>query len=100
MERLGAAEHGGQRLHGRADDVVVGLLGREGDACRLCVEAEPPRARDRVAPKRSRMIFAHIRRAARNLATSSRRLFWEAKKKDRREAKPSTSRPASMAACT
>ena len=47
-----------------------------------------------VAPKRSRMIVAHIRRAARNLATSSNSSDQAAKKNDRRPAKSSTSRPA------
>ena len=51
-------------------------------------------------PKRSRMIRAHIRRAARNLATSWKTLLWPLKKKASRGAKSSTSRPASMAACT
>ena len=46
-----------------------------------------------MAPNRSRMIFAHMRRAARNLATSSNRSFWATKKKDSRPAKSSTSRP-------
>ena len=44
VKRLGASEHGSQRLNGGADDVVVGLLCGEGDSCRLGVEAEPPRA--------------------------------------------------------
>ena len=42
VKRLGAAEHGCQRLHGGTDYVVVGLLGREGDTGRLGVKAEPP----------------------------------------------------------
>ena len=53
-----------------------------------------------LAPKRSRMMRAHIRRAARNFATSSRKLLWPLKKNDRRGAKSSTSSPASIAACT
>ncbi len=52
------------------------------------------------APKRSFMIRAHSRRAARNLATSSRRLLWQLKKKESRPANSSTSRPLSTAACT
>ena len=52
------------------------------------------------APKRSRMILAHMRRAARNLATSSNRSFWATKKKESLPAKSSTSSPASTAACT
>jgi hypothetical protein len=53
-----------------------------------------------VAPKRSRMIVAHIRRAARNFATSWKTLLWPLKKKARRGPKSSTRRPASIAACT
>jgi hypothetical protein len=46
------------------------------------------------------MIVAHIRRAARNLATSSKKCMWQAKKNDSRGAKSSRARPASSAACT
>ncbi len=52
------------------------------------------------APKRSRMIPAHSERAARNLATSSKKSLLTLKKKERRGPKESTSRPASTAACT
>ena len=53
-----------------------------------------------LAPNRSVMILAHIRRAARYLATSSKRLLWAFQKKLRRGAKSSTSRPAARAAST
>ena len=46
------------------------------------------------------MIVAHIRRAARNFAISSKKCMWHAKKNDRRGAKSSTARPASTAAWT
>ena len=46
------------------------------------------------------MIRAHMRRAARNFATSSKKFMWQAKKNDRRGAKSSTASPASSAACT
>ena len=49
---------------------------------------------------RSRMIFAHMRRAARNFATSSRKLLWALKKNESRGANLSTSRPARIAAST
>ena len=52
------------------------------------------------APNRSFMIRAHIRRAARNLATSSNSSDQAAKKNDRRGAKSSTSRPRPSAAST
>jgi hypothetical protein len=52
------------------------------------------------APKRSFMIRAHMRRAARNLATSSNSSDQAAKKKDRRGANSSTSRPRARAAST
>ena len=56
--------------------------------------------RSSLAPKRSVMILAHIRRAARNLATSSKRLLWAFQKNDSRGAKASTSSPAANAAST
>ena len=56
--------------------------------------------RSSVAPKRSVMIRAHIRRAARNLATSSNRLLWAFQKKLSRGAKSSTAIPACTAAST
>ncbi len=77
--------------------------------CGCCaVSVEPPvcvwkrsiSAFGEVAPKRSRMIFAHIRRAARNFAISSKKLLWQAKKNDSRGANWFTSSPASTAACT
>ncbi len=52
------------------------------------------------APNRSVMIEYHMRRAARNLATSSKKLLWAFQKNDSRGANSSTSRPASIAACT
>ena len=56
--------------------------------------------RGSFAPKRSFMIVAHIRRATRNLATSSNSSDQAAKKKERRPAKASTSRPRATAAST
>ena len=53
-----------------------------------------------LAPNRSLMILDHIRRAARNFATSSKKFMWHAKKNDTRGANRSTSSPASIAACT
>ena len=53
-----------------------------------------------VAPKRSRIVSAQIRRAARNLATSWKTLLWPLKKNASRGANASTSSPASIAACT
>src|SRR5215212_4732714 len=52
------------------------------------------------APKRSFAIFAHILLAARYLATSWKRSLWALKKKERRGANSSTSKPASSAAST
>ncbi len=43
VQRVGAAEHGRERLDAGADDVVVGLLGGERDAGGLGVEAQPLR---------------------------------------------------------
>ena len=53
-----------------------------------------------VAPKRSRMMCAHIRRAARNFATSWKTLLWPLKKNASRGPNSSTESPASSAACT
>ncbi len=50
--------------------------------------------RGSFALKRSFMMRAQRRRAARNLATSSRRSLWALKKKESRPAKASTSSPA------
>ncbi len=52
------------------------------------------------APKRSRMMCAHMRLAALNLATSWKTLLWPLKKNARRGAKSSTSKPFSIAAVT
>src|SRR5262249_6184094 len=52
------------------------------------------------APKRSRAISAQRVRAARNLATSSKKLEWALKKNDRRGAKSSIARPRASAAST
>ena len=52
------------------------------------------------APNRSVMIRYHILRLARNLAISSKKLLCPFQKNDSRGAKSSTSRPASIAACT
>jgi hypothetical protein len=49
---------------------------------------------------RSRMIDAHMRRAARNFATSWNTLLCPLKKNARRGPKSSTASPASIAACT
>ena len=64
----------------------------------VCVWNRCAHERGSRAPKRSRMIRAHIRRAARNLATSSKKSMWQAKKNDSRGANWSTGRPAAIAA--
>ena len=46
------------------------------------------------------MYVAHIRRAARSLAISSRKSLWTLKKNDRRGAKLSIGKPRSTDACT
>ncbi len=53
-----------------------------------------------LAPKSSRMMRAQIRRAARNLATSSSSVVRATKKNDSRGAKSSTASPAACAART
>src|SRR5579864_7809932 len=99
VQRLSSAEHSRQGLQRGAHDVVLRLLcGQRGAA--VWVWKRSISERGFLAPKRSSRMRAHIRRAARYLATSSRRLLWALKKKERRGAKWSTSSPASMAACT
>ena len=56
--------------------------------------------RGSVAPNRSRMIEAHIRRSARYLAISSKKSMWVLKIQLRRGAKLSTSTPRSSTAST
>jgi len=56
--------------------------------------------RSSLAPNRSVMMRAHIRRAARNLAISSKRLLWAFQKKESLGANASTSWPAAIAAST
>ena len=52
-----------------------------------------------VAPKRSRMISAHSRRAARNFATSWKKWLCALKKNESRSPNSSGESPASTAAC-
>jgi len=56
--------------------------------------------RPSVEPKRSRMMRAHMRRAARYLAISSKKSLWALKKKLRRGANASTARPRTSACST
>ncbi len=66
----------------------------------VCVWNRSIQLRGSFAPNRSVMIRAHMRRAARNFAISSKKCMWHAKKNERRGANSSTSSPASSAACT
>jgi hypothetical protein len=66
----------------------------------VCVWNRSIALRGSAESNRSDMIRAHIRRAARNFATSSKKFMWQAKKKDTRGAKSSTARPAWRAAST
>ena len=76
-------------------------------AC-CAVSVEPPvwawkrsiRLRSSRAPKRSRITSAQTVRAARNFATSWKKLLWALKKNESRRANASTSSPASTAAWT
>src|SRR5581483_5225945 len=99
MKRLHAAEDAGKRLERDADHVVDRLLGGKGCARGLGVRPKHHRARV-PAPKRSFMIRAHIRRAARSLATSSRKSLWIFQKNESRGAKSSTESPRRTASST
>ena len=66
----------------------------------VCVWNRSIALRGSFASNRSVMIRAHMRRAARNFAISSKKCMWHAKKNESRGAKSSIFRPASSAACT
>ena len=66
----------------------------------VCVWNRSIPERGSLAPNRSVTILDHIRLAARNFATSSKKFMWQAKKNDRRGANRSMSSPASSAAFT
>ena len=81
MQRLRSAEHRGERLQRDAHHVVLRLLRGESRAGGLRMESQLPTGRFfRLEP--FRMMPAHSRRAARNLATSSSRLLCALKKKE------------------
>ena len=71
---------------------------REQPAVCACVRSIQERGS--LAPNRSRITFAQMRRAARNLAISSKKSEWALKKNESLGAKVSTSSPASTQACT
>ena len=64
----------------------------------VCAWKRSASARGFVAPKRSRMISAHRRRAARNFATSWKKWLCALKKNDSRSPKASGESPAAIAA--
>ena len=66
----------------------------------VCVWNRSIQERGSFAPKRSRIVFAQMRRAARNLAISSKKSLCALKKNESRGANSSTSRPASTPYCT
>ena len=84
VQALGAAEDRGERLERRPDDVVVDRLGGQRSSRRSGCGSGTSSTCGFVAPNRSFMIRAHIRRAARNLATSSNSSDQAAKKNDSR----------------
>ena len=66
----------------------------------VCAWKRSMHERGSFAPNSSRIMLAHMRRAARNFATSSNRWLCALKKNDSRGANESTARPASSAAFT
>jgi hypothetical protein len=66
----------------------------------VCVWKRIQSERGSLGAKRSLTSSAHSRRAARNLATSSRKLLWALKKKDSRGANSSMPSPRARAAST
>src|SRR5205823_928984 len=99
VQRVGAAEHRRERLDGGPHDVVDRLLGGQGNARGLRVEPQPERLLAGGA-ETSRNQRAQIRRAARNLAISSKKSMWASKKNDRPGAKTLTSRPRLLPSST
>jgi hypothetical protein len=84
VQRLRAAEYGGERLRRHAHHVVQRLLRGERRAARLRVEAQTAGLVGGAEPLAHER--AQSRRAARNLATSSKRSLCAAKKKESRGA--------------
>ncbi|MNC87366.1 hypothetical protein D3C83_30870 [compost metagenome] len=70
------------------------------DTPAVCVWKRSCHERGLFAPNRSRITRAQSRRAARNLASSSKKSLCELKKNEMRGAKASTSRPAAKPYCT
>ena len=99
VQRLGAAEHGGERLEAVRTMFTSGCCAVS-VAPPVCVWNRSIQLLGSFASNRSRMTRAHMRRAARNFAISSKKCMWQAKKNERRGAKSSTPSPASSAACT
>ena len=62
----------------------------------VCVWKRTIHERGSFAPNTSRILRAQMRRAARNLAISSKKSRWLSKKNESRGAKSSTSSPAAM----
>ena len=73
MHGLGAREHDRERLQRRADDVVERLDRRSARFRRRPRTGGASTSAGRCAPKRSRMIRAQSRRAARCFAISSKK---------------------------
>src|SRR5205823_14590423 len=86
VERLRAAEHGGERLQGDARDVVERLLRSRRDAGGPGVGAQAQRL-GLLRAVALLMNRAQIRRAARSFAISSKKPLWMSKKNERRGAK-------------
>ena len=74
VQRVGAAEHRGQRLQRRAHDVVVGLLRGQRHAGGLGVEAQLPRAR---------VLRAEAVRASPRPTACARRGTWRSPRRSR-----------------
>ena len=74
MQRVGAAQHGGQRLQRGADDVVVRLLRGQRHAGGLGVEAQLPRAR---------VLRAEASRASPRPRACARRGTWRSPRRSR-----------------
>lgn len=89
MQLLGAAEHRRQRLVGRADELVIGILFDTPDVWQWVLSISELG----FIGSNSSTIRDQRRRAARSFAASMKKFMPMAKKKERRPAKPSTFSP-------
>ena len=100
MQGLGTSQDRRQGLDGGAEQVVVRLLGRKGHTGGLSVETEHPGAGIFSSEPVSNDIGPHSAGGPKLGYLLEQVALGHERKKDRRPANSSTSRPTSTAACT